>query len=204
MRYRDQDHYLLGIAVDNFLKSVRGPDADAWLMLQQEVFQPIGIAHAPAVRTREPGNRDGPAWFNAGYYPTLDDLAKIALLYQDEGRHGDKQLLHRELTRQLLAAEGALDKKGDGSVNRRDASTKDPALKLYQMGFHFTPYVGSRSRELRYLPTMSGFGDNEVILFPGRTVAIRAAKVAEVPAGETARSDDAAATVRAVDRLAPF
>jgi hypothetical protein len=72
------------------------------------------------------------------------------------------------------------------------------------MGFHFTAYTGSRSRELRYLPSMSGFGDNEVILFPGRIVAIRAAKVAEVPAGETARSDDAAATVRAVDRLAPF
>lgn len=204
MRYRDQDHYLLGIAVDNFLKSVRGPDADAWLMLQQEVLQPIGIAHAPAVRTREPGDRDGPVWFNAGYYPTLDDLAKIALLYQDEGRYGDKQLLHRDLTRQLLAAEGALDKKGDGSVHRRDASTKDPTLKLYQMGFHFTPYTGSRSRELRYLPTMSGFGDNEVILFPGRIVAIRTAKIAAVPAGETARSSDAAATVRAVDRLAPF
>ena len=94
----------------------QGPDADAWEMLQQEVFQPIGIAHAPAVRTREPGDRDGPVWFNAGYYPTLDDLAKIALLFQDEGRHGGKQLLHRELTRQLLAAHGAIDKKGDGSV----------------------------------------------------------------------------------------
>ena len=204
MRYRDQDHYLLGIAVDRFLKSVRGPDADAWEMLQQEVFQPIGIAHAPAVRTREPGERDGPVWFNAGYYPTLDDLAKIALLFQDEGRHGDKQLLHRELTRQLLAAHGAIDKKGDGSVSAAGLGTDAKPADLYQMGFHFTPHLGSRSRRLHYLPTMSGFGDNEVILFPGRIVTIRAAKVAEVPPGETARSDDASATARAVDRLAPF
>ena len=204
MRYRDQDHYLLGIAVDRFLKSVRGPDADAWEMLQQEVFQPIGIAHAPAVRTREAGDRDGPVWFNAGYYPTLDDLAKIALLFEDEGRHGDKQLLHRELTRELLAARGAIDKKGDGSVATAAPGADAPPANLYKMGFHFTPYVGSRSRQLHYLPTMSGFGDNEVILFPGRIVAIRAAKVAEVPQDEKARSDDAAATVRAIDRLAPF
>jgi hypothetical protein len=204
MRYRDQDHYLLGIAVDRFLKSVRGPDADAWKMLQEEVFQPIGIAHAPAVRTREPGGRDGPVWFNAGYYPTLDDLARIALLFEDEGRHGDRQLLHRELTRDLLAARGAIDKKGDGSFSATDVRPDSPPASLYKMGFHFTPYVGSRSHQLRYLPTMSGFGDNEVILFPGRVVAIRAAKVAEVPKDEKARSDDADATVRAIDWLAPF
>jgi hypothetical protein len=204
MRYRDQDHYLLGIAVDRFLKSVRGPDADAWEMLRQEVLQPIGIAHAPAVRTREPGDRDGPVWFNAGYYPTLDDLAKIALLFEDEGRHGEQQLLHRELTRQLLAAHGAIDKKGDGSAGAAEAAPGAPPAQLYKMGFHYTPHVGSRSQRMHYLPTMSGFGDNEVILFPGRTVAIRAAKVAEVPPGEQARSDEPDATVRAVDRLAPF
>ncbi len=204
MRYRDHDHYLLGIAVDGFLKSVRGPDADAWEMLQQEVFQPIGIAHAPAVRTREPRDLDGPVWFNAGYYPTLDDLAKIALLFQDEGRHGGKQLLHRELTRQLLAAHGAIDKKGDGSVNAAAIERDAPPANLYQMGFHFTPYVSSRSQQLHYLPTMSGYGENEVILFPGRIVAIRAAKVANVPKDEKAVADDPTATARAVDRLAPF
>ena len=203
MRYRDQDHYLLGIAVDRFLKSVRGPDADAWKMLQEEVFQPIGIAQRLQYAPAKPGDRDGPVSFNAGYYPTLDDLAKIALLYQDEGRHGEQQMLHLELTRQLLAAQEAIDKKGDGSVSAARLGTDASPDNLYKMGFHFTPYVGGRSHQLHYLPTMSGFGDNEVILFPGRVVAIRAAKVAEVPRDE-AVADDPAATVRAVDRLAPF
>ncbi|MDH5273242.1 MAG: serine hydrolase, partial [Gammaproteobacteria bacterium] len=115
MHYRDQDYYLLGIAVDAYLKKVRGPDADAWDMLRKEVFEPIGIAHAPVVRTREAGGRDGPAWFSAGYYPTLDDLAKIALLYQDGGAHDGRQILHRELTAQLMAATGALDVDVGGS-----------------------------------------------------------------------------------------
>jgi hypothetical protein len=72
------------------------------------------------------------------------------------------------------------------------------------MGFHYTPYTGSLSGKLLQLPTMSGFGDNEVILFPGRIVAIRTANVANVPAGQKAVTDDPNATLRAVDRMAPF
>jgi hypothetical protein len=201
LRYRDQDFHVLGIAIDAYLKSKRGPHADAWDMLRHEVFEPIGIHHAPTVRTREAGNRDGPAWFSAGYYPSLDDLAKIALLYQDEGVHDGKQILHRGLTQDLLAARGALDKLSDNSSAR---ATDAPPPQLYKMGFHYTTFTGSRSGKARLLPTMSGSGDNEVILFPGRIVTIRTANVANVPTGEKARSDDTAATPRAIDRLAPF
>jgi len=197
MHYRDQDYHLLGIAIDAFLKKARGPDADAWDMLRKEVFEPIGIAHAPAVRTREAGGRDGPAWFSAGYYPTLDDLAKIALLYQDGGGHDGKQILHRELTAQLTAANGALVEDVNGYAGA-------VAGMLYKMGFHFRPFVGSGSRTRVYLPAMTGFGENEVILFPGRIVSIRVAKVADVPADEQAAAGDADATPRAIDRLAPF
>jgi hypothetical protein len=204
VRYRDQDFYLLGIAIGAFLKSMRGPEADAWDMLRREVFEPIGIEHAPAVRTREPGGRDGPVWFSAGYYPTLDDLAKIALLYEDSGAHDGRQILHRELTADLLAARGAIDKQGDASAGAEPVNAAASPVNLYKLGFHFTPYESSGTRTRHYLPTMSGFGDNEVILFPGRVVAIRMAKVAEVPKGEKAASDDALATVHAVDGLSPF
>jgi hypothetical protein len=201
LRYRDQDFHLLGIAIDAYLKSKRGPQTDAWDMLRHEVFEPIGIYQAPTVRTREAGGHDGPAWFSAGYYPTLDDLAKIALLYEDEGAHGGRQILHRALTQDLLAARGALDKLSDNS----SAHAKNaPPPQYYKMGFHYTAYTGTRSGTMHLLPTMSGYGDNEVILFPGRIVAIRTANVANVPAGEKALSDDVTATLRAVDRLAPF
>jgi len=204
MHYRDQDFHLLGIAIDSFLKKVRGPDADAWDMLRKEVLEPIGIGHAPTVRTREAGGRDGPAWFSAGYYPTLDDLAKIAMLYQDGGAHHGKQLLHRELTAQLMAATGALNEDINDSAGRVAADPQDRPPMLYKMGFHFRPFVGSRSQTRIYLPAMTGFGENEVMLFPGRIVSIRVAKVADVPAGEKAASGDADATPQAVDRLSPF
>src|SRR6185312_9087651 len=116
MRYRDQDFYLLGVAIDRFVKAMRGPGADVWDMLRSEVLEPIGIAHAPLVRTREARGRRGIPWLNAGYYPTLDDLAKIALLYQSRGAHGGEQILHRSLTEDLLAAREALPKRGDLSL----------------------------------------------------------------------------------------
>jgi CubicO group peptidase (beta-lactamase class C family) len=204
-RYRDQDFHLLGIAVNNFLKSVRGPKADIWEMLQTEVFTPIGIHHAPIVRTREPGGKDGYAWFQAGYYPTLDDLAKIATFFRDKGMHDGKQILHRQLTEDLLSAKDAIRKKTDMSIDRSpvpDDNSTDEGL--YKMGFHFNPYVGSKSGKRFFLPTMSGSGANEVILFPNGLISIRAGKASELPKGEQANSGSGPMTAQAVDRLIGF
>jgi CubicO group peptidase (beta-lactamase class C family) len=204
VRYRDQDFYLLGAALDRFLKSLRGPRADLWDMLATEVLEPIGIAQAPAVRTREPGGRRGTIWLNAGYYPTLDDLGKIALLYQRRGAAGSRQILHRELTEALLGAHGALAQRGDASAGEAAAAASPATETLYKMGFHFTPYVGAASGRRHYLPSMWGAGESEVILYPNALVSIRIAKAACLPAGETAVAGAAAATIRAVDRLAPL
>jgi hypothetical protein len=192
MRYRDQDFYLLGVAIDRFVKALRGPGADVWDMLRAEVLEPIGIAHAPVVRTREARNRRGIPWFNAGYYPTLDDLAKIALLYQSRGAYGGEQILHRALTEDLLAAREALPKRGDGADG-----------ELYRMGFHFKPYVGASGKRY-YLPTMWGAGESEVILYPNGLVSIVIAKALQLAPGEMARSDAGPETIRAVESLQPF
>jgi CubicO group peptidase (beta-lactamase class C family) len=204
VRYRDQDFYLLGAAVDRFLKSVRGPGADAWDMLLEEVFAPIGIAHAPTIRTRGAGGSWGVPWFNAGYYPTLDDLAKIALLYRNGGSWNGQQVLHPTLTRELLASHGALLKTGNAPFTGRVGGDDVGDVSLYKMGFHFTPYVGGVSGRRFYLPTMWGSGESEVILYPNKLVSIRIAKAAQLPAGETATEGDPLGTARAVDRFAPF
>ena len=92
-------------------------------------------------------------------------------------------------------------KAGDASVGRPPLQADSG---LYKMGFHFTPYVGSASHKRYYLPTMSGSGENEVILYPNRLISIRMAKAAELPEGEQASSAEGPVTIRAVDRLAPF
>jgi CubicO group peptidase (beta-lactamase class C family) len=173
MRYRDQDYFLLGAALDAFLKSARGPSADLGQMLRAEVFEPIGIHQVPVVRTREAGGRDGTVWCNAGYYPTLDDLAKIAMLYQSSGAHGGKQILNRGLTCELLQARGAI-------IKNNDASLENGGSGLYKMGFHFLRYR-NLAGTLQYLPSMRGSGDSEVILYPNGAVSIVIAKAKTRP-----------------------
>ena len=205
MRYRDQDYFLLGAAIDSFIKSVRGPQADLSEMVRTEIFEPIGIHQAPVVRTREAGGRDGIVWCNAGYYPTLDDLAKIALLYQSRGAHGGVQILNRTLTEDLLAARNAIVKDGDAALGPARLPAADAAENgLYQMGLHFLRYQNANGT-VEYLPSMHGSGDNEIILYPNRMVSIVMAKASvELLGSEKTRSDDGPVTMRAVERLAPF
>jgi CubicO group peptidase (beta-lactamase class C family) len=205
MRYRDQDYFLLGAAIEGFLKSVRGPQAELLEMVKTEVLAPIGIHQVPVVRTREAGGREGLVWCNAGYYPTLDDLAKIAMLYQALGAHGDAQILNREMTADLLRARNAIAKNADaslGPVAAPLAESKEDGL--YEMSFHFLRYVNSTGN-VEYLPSMHGSGDNEVILYPNKMVSIVMAKASvEILGPEKTRSDDGPVTMRAVERLAPF
>ena len=200
VRYRDQDFYLLGVAIDGFLQRVRGADqADLWEMLGREVFAPIGIHYAPAVHTREPEGR-GHVWANAGYYPTLEDLARIALLYQQRGQWGGHQLLHRGLVEDLLSGKGALEKRGDAS---RPSDLSGPQPR-YRMGFHFLPYTALADGQGYEVPSMQGSGENEVILAPNGLISIRTAKAAGLPEGTVVFGDNDVATLQVLDRLEGF
>ncbi len=203
MRYRDHDFYLLGAALEAFLKSVRGPDADIWEMLRNEVFAPIGIHHAPIVRTREPGGKDGLAWLCAGYYPTLDDLAKIATLYQDRGARGGRQILDANLTAALFSTDNTLRQNSDMALDQRLPPDGDDREMLYKMGFHYYPYVG-RSGKRIYVPTMRGSTGNLITLYPNRVISMRLTKAWPMPKAEAETADSPTLIMTAVDRLTPF
>ncbi len=202
MRYRDHDFYLLGAALQGFLKSVRGPDADIWDMLRTEVLAPIGIHHAPIVRTREAGAEEGLAWLCAGYYPTVDDLAKIATLYQDRGAHAGRQILDSNLTAALFFTENTIRQNTDMALERRLPPREDPEM-LYKMGFHYYPYIGSSGKRI-YVPTMRGSTGNLITLYPNRVISMRLTKAWPMPDAEAGAADSPTLLMKAVDRLAPF
>jgi hypothetical protein len=179
-------------------------------MLVAEVFAPIGIHAAPTTRTRESLGARGLAWFNAGYFPTLDDLAKIALLYQRRGEWGNQQILHRELTTDLMAARNALSKL-DGRPLQPNISAGEPTPSLvwqppthYRMGFHFTPYYSRQAGRTYYLPTMWGTGESQIILYPNGMVSIRIAKAAGSADEELPTHVSSEATIDSVSRIDPL
>src|SRR5947208_6770616 len=51
--------------------------AHLWDMVSNEVFQPIGISHAPMQHTLEPNGARGIPLLAFGFFPTIDDVAKL-------------------------------------------------------------------------------------------------------------------------------
>jgi len=202
-RYRDRDHHLLGAAMDRFLKEMRGPQADIWQMLIDEVFLPIHIYHAPIVKTVEPNGTPGLPWFHAGFYPTLDDIAKIGQLYQNLGLHDGKQLLHPELTAQIFSTQGALIKAHDHSLDkalsRELNETKKEKQELYKMAFHYEPYLDSQGQQ-KHVPMMYGFSENQVIFHPNRFISIRLTKAWPLPNDEK-ETMGSAQTIKIINNL---
>lgn len=192
-RYRDRDMFILGAAMDSFLKSVEGPNADIWKMVAEEVFKPIHIYHAPINRTVEPDRSLGlpiTAW---GWYPTLDDLAKVTDLLHRRGVYEGQQLLHLEKTEDLFSTRGSL----------RQGVRSDYGEKRYKIAFHYEPFP-DHSGKLMYLPYMLGWVGNIVILMPGDMTGIRISN-AWPARGEVAKAVNNPTRIAKIgNRLKPF
>ena len=159
--YRDQDAWLLFVAESNLLKAHEGPDADLWDMLRREVYRPIGIWAAPTNRTLE-GRGPGMPLGIFGHYPTLDDLAKIAALYEHRGAWGGEQVLDRTLVNRLLPR----------ATMPPGLPADDRAERVYLYNWHVMRIQPSATCT-RYVPQMRGWGGNTVTLLPGHRTLIR-------------------------------
>ncbi|MDE2877389.1 hypothetical protein [Candidatus Palauibacter soopunensis] len=189
VRYRDQDAFLIGAAMDAYLKHRAGPEADLWEMLEEEVYRPIGVPHAPTNRLVEADGSLTLPQMSQGYYPTVDDLAKIARLLQDGGVDDGEPLLHPELTAEVMYR---TDVRG---------ITFGPPVEVGQPSYYLAVwhqnYVGEGGCVVD-LARMSGWGGHRVVLFPNGIVGIRISKVT----GNEASPVDGLAAV--ADRLDPF
>lgn len=189
VRYRDQDAFLIGAAMDAYLKHRAGPEADLWEMLEDEVYRPIGVPHAPTNRLVEADGSLTLPQMSQGAYPTVDDLAKIARLLQNGGMHEGEPLLHPELTAEVMYR---TDVRG---------LTFGPPVEIGQPSYYLAVwhrnYVGEGGCVVD-LARMSGWGGHRVVLFPNGIVAIRISKVT----GSEASPVEGLAAV--ADRLDPF
>jgi CubicO group peptidase (beta-lactamase class C family) len=189
VRYRDQDMFLLGVAMSEYLERKTG-NGDLWQIMMDEVYRPIGIHHAPANRTIE-AEGDGHPIMAYGYYPSLSDMAKIATLYQNKGRHGDDQILYEPMIETMLA----------GPEDRGLPTGEQSAYGegRYYMSLWNARYDASDTCKL-YLPAMQGWGGNIIALMPNGMTGIRLAKNWD---GNEA-VDDYSGMANVANRLEPF
>jgi hypothetical protein len=191
-RYRDQDMFIVGVAMDRFLKTKEGPSADIWSMLEREVFAPIGIHQAPTNRTIENDGSPGQPLMAYGYYPTISDMVLIARLYQDGGRHGGQQILYAPRIRELLA--------GTKPQGLPTGELLAEGETTYRNAFWITSYPAS-PRCRPYYPRMIGWGGNIVALLPGGMTGMRLAKSPEMPDHSHV---DTSGMARVANALSPF
>ncbi|MEM7121917.1 MAG: hypothetical protein AAF563_11610 [Pseudomonadota bacterium] len=165
VRYNDLHTFTLAVAMDAYLKDREGPDAHLWEMVSEEVLRPIGVAVAPMMHTREADRSRGIPIMGWGFFPTLDDLAKIAQLYQDRGAHNGRQLLYADEIDVLLDGSGS-----DLTIPWRTAY----GTYRYDFSFWYMPYRGQASCGVA-IPEMIGIGGNIVTLMPNGMTGIRLA-----------------------------
>ena len=168
-RYRDQDFFILGVAMDGLVRAREGGRTDLWMLLAHEVLAQIGIHDAPTNRTIEPDGSPGLPLMAFGYYPTIGDLVKIARLYQAHGRWGGVQILYAAQIEALIAGTAPRGRT-TGRRNRFGEST-------YFNAFWEERYDSPEGCHL-YIPRMLGWGGNLITLMPGGFTGIRLAKAA--------------------------
>jgi len=186
-RYNSTHTFVLAAAMDAFLKRRAGPNAHLWDMVVDEVYRPIGIFHAPMLHTIETDGSRGVPILGFGLSPTIDDVAKLATLFQNGGRHDGQQLLPAERIAEALYR--ASDTAGLPLGPRTQFGSP-----RYHLSFWSIPYR-TNSGCFFQIPYMSGYGGNIVALLPNGISAFRFAD---------AMSYDQEALVLAAEAIRPF
>jgi hypothetical protein len=163
-RYVNPHALVLSAAIDSFLKSQEGPDAHLWDMLTEEVFEAIGVYHLPMLHTIERDGSQGVPIMLLGLYPTVEDTAKVTMLLQNGGRHGDEQLLSPTMLEEALYRRGVA-----GLPTGKRFRDGDQA---YHMSFWGHPYRAQNGRYFQ-VPYMQGHGGNSVVLAPNGVSSFR-------------------------------
>jgi hypothetical protein len=164
LRYNSTQTFVLAAAMDSFLKRQAGSQAQLWDMVVAEVFQPLGIFHAPMMHTQESDGRRGIPLLAVGLYPTIDDLAKLTTLLQNGGRYQGQQLLSAGKLAEALYKTGAMGLPTDRQ-NRFGEGR-------YHLSFWSVPYR-TRNGCFFQIPYMVGYGGNLVVLLPNGLSAFR-------------------------------
>lgn len=192
-RYRDRDMFTLGAAMDAFLKAMEGPDADIWKMIAEEVFKPIHIYHAPTTRTIERDGKLGLPLMAWGWFPNLDDVAKVADLLHKRGNYQGNQILNLERTTALFSTSGSF------SQNRN----WEYGARRYKMAFHYMPYPDYTGK-IMYCPYASGWIGNKILLMPGNMTGIRMSNAWPAPDEDQNAAADPTSMAKVAGRLRPF
>ena len=156
--YGPTNTFVLSYALQKYVEQKEGTRIGYWDLVREDVLAPIGAGYFTVRHTLEAEGSKGIPLLSYGAFPTLDEVAKIAVLLSNEGEFQGRQLLHREKTREALGR----------STKSAYSTNLDFRGSGYQHGFWSkTVRSGACDVEVRY---MLGYGENYVVFLPNKAI----------------------------------
>ncbi len=190
-RYRDQDLYIAGAALDAWLKQQAGGDARIWDVVRDEVYRSAGIHHAVKFHTIETDPDQEVPLSDAGLLLALDQIASLGKLIQDGGKIGGRPILEAGMLAEWF--DPAVQKGLPTGTHTTDGEVR------YLGGIWHLPYISGNNR-LWWLPTMRGYGGQIIQILPNGTTGFRFA----FDSYETEECYDYLKLARLSDAIRPF
>jgi hypothetical protein len=156
--YHTTDSYLLGVAMNNFLKRKLGSQADIYTWLHNQIFNQLDLSRLSRWTQRTYDNQSQPfTGYGLVFHP--DDIVKIAA-YLSDGASRDPALPESELEATLFRDHEATK-----------AFANQGGVFAYRNGFwgkNISEAIGCDTAT--WIPFMSGFGGIVVAMFPNKSV----------------------------------
>ena len=173
-RYNSAHTFVLAAAMDAYLKSKQGPQANLWDQVVTEVLRPAGVRHAPMMHTQEADGSTGVPIMGWGFFPTLEELTRIAVLFQNQGVVEGRTLVSPGVLKSVAVgpSQGGYEIRWDNAHGRY----------RYHKSFWLMPFNAGGHCQL-HIPVMMGYGGNLVTLMPNGMVGLRLADAAPGAAG---------------------
>ena len=190
-RYRDQDIYIAGAAMDAFLKRHRGTEARIWDMVRDEVYTPARIHHAVKFHTIETDSYKEVPLSDAGLLLSMDNIAALGRLIHNQGRIEDEQILDPVILDEVFNP-----RKEKGLPT---GTFTDDGEVYYHAGTWHLPYIAN-SKESFLIPVMRGYGGQLIYILPNGVTAFRFG----FDSYESEERYDMLKIVRLADAIKPF
>jgi len=147
--------------LQQYVTAQEGQGINYWDLVWEEVLTPIGAGQFMVLPTIEKDSVEAIPILAYGALPTIDEAAKIALLFAAEGQFGGKQLLAQKRVREIF---GRTDWGGHSTSNDFRGSG-------YQHGF-WSKMVEHNGCQVK-ATFMLGFGENYVIFLSSGAIIFR-------------------------------
>jgi len=153
--YHSSETYILGVAMNNFLKSKKGPQADVYRDLMIPIWKELQLSPA-TYKTRRTLDSVRQPFAGSGMFLITDDVIKLGKYF---------------LEQRSEVQEGILNKALQNDTENRGLTAIENVL-YYNRGFWAKKFRGSTldCNEDVWIPFMSGYGGITVALMPNNTI----------------------------------